>query len=451
MTLDELNSVNVNDPAAVKALQGFLRSRGYYSGPIDGKWGGGTIEGVKTLRGDLQTQARTKLETAEAGVETEREKNSWSRFAQEFGPYGVGAVGGGVAGYGMTRKFDAVDARRADEVSRLAKAKDINPVIAENRLKTINRGRVMRAGTQFVGPAAMLGAAQFTRDVIAPNVDEGTRRYVDLAANAEQGAGIGMAAMLAKDAITRTSKVDAVDDARIRSRAAEARGDPYTVSSKAAAPGKAVSQADAATEARLAGLRARTASDLRTELRAAKLPVTGVKEDLVQRLAKLPKASLLAPFAAGAIAYDAETGDAEAAGASEAEAQGRGAVAGAGAAGATYGVMKAAPRIAGAMARSPLGRVAMRALPVAGGALAAYDIGSYVAESARPAPKTDAFAQRYAETHPEFNPGEAVMERAQARQAARMAKSDDDFDAQLAAFVQAVEEHNASLGDMGAP
>lgn len=461
MTLDELNRIDVGSPDQVKALQNFLKSRGYYNGAIDGKWGGGTVEGVKSLRTDLQGEAQTKLKTAEAGAETERQKSSWSRFGQEFGPYGVGAVGGAAAGYGMTRKFNATDTKNADEVARLAKAtpKTVNPVIAENRLNSINRGRMIRGGTQFAAPAAMLGAAQFTRDVIAPNVDESTRRYVDLAANAEQGAGIGMAGMLAKDVITRSSKIDAVDDAVIRSRAAEARGDPYTISKKT----PDTPESPKVDPARMAELRAKRAADLKTEAKAAGLHVSGTKEDLVRRIAeagqqptsakpkgRLPrgKSGLLMPFAMGGLAYDAASSDAEAAGDSAGEAQGKGIAAGLGAAGATAAVPYAISKLPEA-----LGRAANAGgpgfAPSTVDALTDYSpddlargrnaLARYLPSGLRGGAVEDAYQMaQVPERNPERSPLAAVND--------RTASADADFDAELAAFIQAIEEHNSGVG-----
>jgi hypothetical protein len=236
----------------------------------------------------------------------------------------------------------------------------------------------------------------------------------------------------------------------------------------------------------MAELRAKRAADLRTEAKAAGLHVSGTKEDLVRRLADAPaqtakpkrlpkgKAGLLAPFAAGAIAYDAATEDAEAAGLSEAATQGRGVAAGAGAAGLTVGAAKLAPYAANAMSKAALGRVALRAVPPAAAALTAYDIGNYMAQGATPAPENDAFAEQYAKTHPRFDPDEARTARMSARQAVRMpmeraaglevpnirpgaavtaernaVANSGDFDAMLAEFVRAVEEHNAGVGNYG--
>jgi hypothetical protein len=184
--------------------------------------------------------------------------------------------------------------------------------------------------------------------------------------------------------------------------------------------------------------------------------------------------STLLPIAAGAMAYDAVAGDAEASGADATTMRGRGALAGGVAAGTAYGGAKLAPYAANAISKSALGRVALRAVPPAAAALTAYDIGNYMAQGATPAPENDAFAEQYAKTHPRFDPDEARTARMSARQAVRMpmenaasldipnirpgaavtaernaVANSGDFDAMLAEFVRAVEEHNAGVGNYG--
>jgi hypothetical protein len=483
MTLDELNRVDVNDPAQVKALQNFLKSRGYYSKGLDGKWGGDTVEAVKALRGDLQAESVNRRAEAEARAAENSPAAEATRAATKFGPYVAGAgIGYGIS-RGMKKGFDAKDVEQKGVVSRLAADKSVNPIIAEQSLKAENRKRMMRTGAQFLAPAALAGISEVTRRYIAPQFqDERTREYVNLGATAEQAAGGTLAVKQLIDLGTRSSPNDPVDEARIRSRAAEARGDPYTVSAKAKSPAAAPSGPD---PARMAELRAKRVADLRAEAKAMSLHSSGTKDDLVRRIAEAPpaattakpkrlpkgKAGLLAPFAAGAIAYDAATEDAEAAGLGEAETQGRGVAAGAGAAGLTAGASKLAPYAISAASKSMLGRAALRAVPPAAAALTAYDIGNYVGQSATPAPENDAFAEQYAKTHPRADPDAMVTQRMQARQAARMpmenasrlevppirpgaaitaernaVMNSGDFDAMLGEFMRAVEEHNAGIG-----
>jgi len=157
--------------------------------------------------------------------------------------------------------------------------------------------------------------------------------------------------------------------------------------------------------------------------------------------------SVLLPVAAGAMAYDAASSEAEAAGATPAEATGRGALAGGAAAGTTYGISKLAPYAMDAISKTPLGRVAARALPPAAAALTAYDIGNMAAEeNARP----DTMLHGPEEGTMPATPGNPqFMARQQAL--ARQTRGGDDFDAQLAAFIQAVEEHNAGAGEPYGP
>lgn len=457
MTLDELNQINVNDPAAIKALQTFLRSRGYYSGAVDGKWGGATIEGVKALRGDLQTESANRRGEAEAQAQTEAARNSPARMAKEAGPYAGGALAGLLTGRAISRKNAAADAALGAEVQAMPGNRQIRPTAAEATMDRRMADRRMRPARQALAPAAMFGLAEATRRYIKPNMDEEARPYVDMAANAEQGVGVGLAGMVAKDAFFGKNPIPADTEALIRSRAAEARGDPQTVSARPAnAPAP-----DAAREARMAGLRARTAKDLRTDARAAGLPVSGTKDDLVRRLADAPqaaakgtkaprgKAGVLFPLIAGGVAYDAASSDAEAAGLDEETQMQRGALAGGAAAAGTAGISRLAPYVADAVSKSPIGRAALRAVPVVGGALTAYDLGNYMAQSARPAPESDAFAEQYARTHPRLDPQAIASERAAARQAIRSQAAADTFDSDMQAFFDAIDEHNAAIPAYG--
>jgi len=225
MTLDELNKIDVNDPNQVKALQNFLKSRGYYNGAIDGKWGGGTIDGVKSLRTDLRNDAEVRRDTAVAGAEAEKAKSSWGRFAQEFGPYGGGAAGGLLAGYGIMKSNAAQDKALGEEVRRMPANKKISPIAAEKTLDARMSARRWRTGKQLLNPAAAFGLAEVTRRYIKPNVSEQIQPYVDLSASAEQGVGGGLAFMAVKDALSSKNPVLADTEALIRLRAAEARGD----------------------------------------------------------------------------------------------------------------------------------------------------------------------------------------------------------------------------------
>lgn len=460
MTLDELNRIDVNDPNQVKALQNFLKSRGYYSKGIDGKWGGDTIEAVKSLRGDLQTESGNRRVEAESRAAENSPAAEATRAATKFGPYVAGAgIGYGIS-RGINKRFDAKDLEQKGVVSRLATDKAVNPIIAEQSLKGENRKRLMRTGSQFLAPAALAGISELTRRYVAPQFpDEKTREYVNLSATAEQAAGGTLAVKQLIDLSTRSSPNDPVDEARIRSRAAEARGDPYTVSAKAKA---ATPVPDAPDPARMAELRAKRVTELRTEAKAMGLRTSGLKDDIARRIAEAPpstatakpkrlpkgKAGLLAPFAAGAIAYDAASSDAEAAGDTPMEAGGKGALAGFGAAGMTAAVPYALSKLPASVGRA----VATGGPALAGGTVEAMTdyspteqlqgrvaLGSYLPEWAQSAPIREAHEMAQV---PERNP---------ARPRAGMFEESkgDDFDAMLADFVRAVEEHNSGVGNYG--
>src|SRR5687767_2394885 len=100
MDLEKLNSIDTTKADDVKALQSFLKTRGYYNGPIDGKWGGGTTEGAGKLREDLKESAKTSLATELAKTEGVKAANDptarLTKMATEFGPW-VGGAGIGLA------------------------------------------------------------------------------------------------------------------------------------------------------------------------------------------------------------------------------------------------------------------------------------------------------------------------------------------------------------------
>ncbi len=465
MTLDELNKVDVNSPEQVKALQNFLKSRGYYNGGIDGKWGGGTIEAVKSLRTDLQTESTNATRQTEAKASENSAGAQATRFATKFGPYALGVGTGMLAGSKIAGSLDAKDAELKDTAARLAKAKDVNPIIAERTLDTGNRRRLTRSGTQFLAPAALLGMSEVTRRYIAPQFDdEKTREYVNLGATAEQAAGGTLAVKQLFNLPKRSSPVDPVDEARIRSRAAEARGDPYTISNKPAPAG----EAPKVDPARLAELRAKRAADLRTEAKAAGLHVSGTKEDLVRRIAEAPppaqsapakagrtprgKAGLLAPFAAGALAYDAATSDAEAAGVDPVDARMRGVTAGAGAAGITAAVPYAISKLPEVVGRAA-STASVGLAPGGIDAMTDYSedelaqgrnmLARYLPSWARAGAVEEAYqASLVPERNPRFAARQAGVE-------ARGEGQGNDFDAHLQAFIDAVNEHNGGVDGYG--
>jgi len=194
--------------------------------------------------------------------------------------------------------------------------------------------------------------------------------------------------------------------------------------------------------------------------------VSGTKDDLVRRIAEAPapaakpkgrlprgKGGLLAPFAAGAIAYDATVNDAEAAGEPVAEAQGKGLLAGVGAAGATAAVPYAISKLPESIGRAAgAGGPGFAASTV--DAMTDYSrdelaqgrnmLARYLPSGLRAGAVEDAYQMAQV---PERNP----MSARRAGMEARSQGGGDDFDAQLAAFIQAVEEHNAGIGDAYGP
>jgi len=464
MTLDELNQINVSDPEAVKALQTFLRSRGYYSGKVDGKWQDKTIEGVKTLRGDLQQQASTQRDTAVAGAETEKAKNSPLRIAQEAGPYAGGTAAGVATGYGLSRMNKASDVDISTGVSNALADKKTSPIIAERVMDQRMNARRWRAAGQSLFPAIGFGGAELTRRYIKPNMEESTRPYVDMAANAEQGFGAGTALMVAKNAVSDVfgkNPVPLDQEAALRTRAAEARGDPYTISDKAKT---ATTATPALDPTRMAELRGKRAADLRTEAKAAGLHVSGTKEDLVRRIAEAPataakpagrlprgKGGVLFPLMAGAVAYDAETSDAEAAGIDPVNAKRRSVLAGATAAGATAAVPYATSKLPEAMG------TAARAtgpglVPSTVDAMTDYSpedlaqgrntLARYLPSAMRGGAVEDAYQMAQV---PERSPARTQLLASANPGAARQ----DDFDTHLQAFLDAIEEHNSGFGGGG--
>lgn len=159
--------------------------------------------------------------------------------------------------------------------------------------------------------------------------------------------------------------------------------------------------------------------------------------------------SFLLPAAVGAGVYDAlaNPAEAEVAKAAEAPSRATAAAAGTAAAGGTYGAGKLAGYALDAVRNTPLGRFAARAMPAAGAALTAYDLGNMaVEENARP----DTMLHGPEEGTMPATPGNPqFMARQQAL--ARHTRGGGDFDAQLAAFIQAVEEHNAGMGEPYGP
>lgn len=346
MDLDKLNAVDTKNPAAVKELQEFLKTRGYYTGPIDGKWGGGTTEGAGKLRTDLMETAKTARDTAVANQETNSPLNNALRGVTEFGPYAGGAALGAWAGHkgakGMSSRWD----RDAAQTKALASDPKISGVAGEAKMSSMRGARNAITGSQFLAPAALLGSAEYIRGHIAPKFEGETQKWINLGANADQGAGLGLAAHQLFDLKNRiASPADAADEARIETRAAAERNPaaPATTrpnSERLIAAAKAAGATGKLTKATAAEYLAKNVTDANRAAVAAELGVTKGQQvaSTVKKLLAKPGASMIvAPLIGASVAYDAASGEAEAAGATPGEARTQGAVAGTGAAGLTAG------------------------------------------------------------------------------------------------------------------
>lgn len=492
MDLEQLNKIDTSNAAQVKELQIFLKTRGYYSGPIDGKWGGGTTEGAVKLRTELTTAANTARDTETAKTEGIKAANDptarLTKMATEFGPWAVGVGAGIGTGIGVAKKFNKEDRLQSEAASRLAKARDITPQAGREGLTRMDSRRAWRSGKQFLGPAAFGGAGAFTSEVIAPrfNDDPETKKYINLAATTENAAGAGLASKQLLDLALRGDPIDQEDRARIMSRSApppsatpdapilRTPADRLTSAARAAgATGKLTKQTAADY----------LANNVTPENRAAVATELGVGPgqkiaSAVKKLSLSRKPSvLIGPSIAAGVAYDAASSEAEAAGATPGEARTRGAVAGTGAAAVTGGAMYGASKL------PRLGR----ALGPAANALAAYSYAdeakgfrdamppeerggpSSLLSHAMPAAMRGARDVASIASAPgrlrdaavsAFTPGNATPEETQGSiypeaapaspyaeaQPARAASGDQRFDDALQAWLGLIQEHNSSIG-----
>ncbi len=385
MNLEKLNSLDINNAGQVKELQQFLKSRGYYNGPIDGKWGGGTTDGAVKLRTDLTNTANTARDTAVANQQANDPTNNAIKGATEIAPYAVGFGGGAWAGHKGAKYLKEKNTAAAGEISQIAGNPKISGAEGERSIVEARSARNKRAGLQFLAPGALFASAEGMRRYVAPIMGPTPedQKWINLGANADQGAGIGLTVHQLAGLRNQVGPVGALpDEALIRTRAAAERAPK-----PAAAPPNALPPPDAPVlrpnsdrliaAARAAGavgkLNKTTAvayltTNVTEANRAAVATELGVKpgqrlSSVVKSLASKPGvSSIVAPIIAGGIAYDAATGDAEAAGATPGQARARGAAAGAGAAaltgGAVYGLNKLAQ----------VAPMASNALSIAGGA-----------------------------------------------------------------------------------
>lgn len=335
------------DLAKVKAAQTQLQALGYDIVP-DGRLGAKTSAAVGELRksiSDAQTNIRLGKEAAAREAENDP-TNQLTKMATEFGPWAAGVTTGVGTGLYTGKKFNAEDLAQKQSGSALAKAMDIKPEASRNALKRLDQRRVSRGAKQFLGPASLFGAGAFTSEVVAPRFEDQpeTQKWINLAATTENAAGAGMAAKQLYDLGTRKDPIDPLDRARIESRAMptptqvspalqEALESPKqkapagppmrhsdrlkkTATAAGAKPGKTKS---ANVEAIKKNLTAQNMPDVAESLN---LPRTASRSTILQRLREISNVGgkYVWPAMAGAIAYDAVLGDAEAAGEPEIEA-----------------------------------------------------------------------------------------------------------------------------------
>lgn len=339
------------DRAKVKAAQQQLQALGYDLGPdgADGGLGPATGQAVKAFREDITNAAERLTRGSEARArEAENDPtNQLTKMATKFGPWLGGATIGAGAGLYTGKKFNIEDAAQKQSGSALAKAMDIKPEASQNALNRLDKRRMSRGAKQFMGPAAMFGLGGFTSEVVAPRFEDSpeTQEWINLAASTENAIGGGMAAKMLHDLGTRKDPIDPLDRARIESRAmptpaqvspavqqalaspqAKAPSDPpmrhsdrlkkKTAPAAGVKPGKTKA---ATVEAIKKNLTAQNMPDVAESLN---LPRTASRSTILQRLREISNVGgkYVWPAMAGAIAYDAVLGDAEAAGEPEIEA-----------------------------------------------------------------------------------------------------------------------------------
>jgi hypothetical protein len=408
MDLEKLNSINTNDPAQVKALQQFLKSRGYYTGPIDGKWGGGTTTATVKLRDELRDERKDTRATAEANAEANSPKARLTKMATEFGPWAVGVGGGIGTGLYTASKATKEDKRLGESAKRLAQNKALTPAAAQEGLRGIDQRRTARSVKQFLAPAALGAMGAFTSEVVAPRFkdDPETEKWINHAATAENAAGASLASKQLLDVALRGDPVDPEDRALIASRS----GAP-NVPSGGTPPPNAPPAPKPNSQRLIAAARAAGATGKLTKTSAAAYLATNVTDanraavakelgvgpgqkiaSAVKRLAsKAGSSSILLPLAAGAYAAGEAGSEARAEGAGAGETAARSGVAGAAAGGLAAGAVAGMNKLAEVGARyAPTAmRVAGRFAGPVGVGLAAHDVVQGVNRLAHLSPPQD--------------------------------------------------------------
>jgi hypothetical protein len=398
------------DPKKVKEAQVALQALGYPVKP-DGKLGDATSKAVADYRTDAANTANTARDTKVAEAEGKKAENDpinrLTKLGTEVLPYGVGVGIGTGVGHVFGKEFKKLDEKSGRQVSNLAQASDIDPVVKEKQMNRLMGGRTARNTAQFAAPALLAGAGYATREFIAPQFsDPGARDIVNSVGTGENAAAATLGVHQTVSSLLRGSPYDQTDVARIRSdalpdeqrRVSPPRSRPLQTIDIPAEPPRAQLPAPAAQAApeppqqhsqRLrqaataagakpgrtkeanykAFAKSMTPENMPEVAKALNLPADVDRRTILQRAREMTKsggkASWLLPLAAGGLAYSAAQDGAEAAGGSPGSQAGA-ATAAATAAGTAYGankLLQAVPRVA------PV-------LNVAGAGLAAYDNAS---------------------------------------------------------------------------
>ena len=343
---DDLQEIIANlssgDPAQIKAAQGKLQALGYDISP-DGQIGPKTSAAVGEFRKFVSDTAERGVRSQETQLDLQRTDpvNRALKMGTEALPYAIGAGVGYGTSQGLKKGFDDADKAMGESADRLAASRRVSPEAAQNQLRKMQRGRTVRTAGQFLAPATFLGAAEATRDYIAPQFeDPGTREAINLLATGEQAAGITLGAKQMIDLLRRNNPIDPETEAALRSRVEPNRllrnqpdapsfspaprqlpskassGPPMrhsdrlkqTVIATGAKPGKTKAANVGAIKKNL------TAQNMPDVAESLNLPRTASRSTILQRLREISKTGgkYIWPLMAGVVAYDAVTGDAEA-------------------------------------------------------------------------------------------------------------------------------------------
>lgn len=431
-----------------KKGQQHLKAGGFYTGPIDGKVGPGTTDAVAGFR--QWYERKQERENATPYLDA----------AREYGPLAAGLPAGYYLSGKLSGKLDDLDRTRKDQLSTLAQRSDLDPKEADRVARRRGLyargpgGQAARFGKRLLLPGAFLGMSEFTRDQAEalPEDDPLRENVLEPLAIGERYAAAGATAQALKDAATSGEKTDAVDEATLRSRARETRkpgimarvlmrnrsAEPQVTASSSSSMAQALADSERApstkmrnsdrvykaaqaarvpgranmnTTQRIEAVRKRI-NDLSPTERADVAEALGesrkgpnLTKRITNALDRVSKPGVSA--IAGAMAYDAIRGDAEArpveAGSGQMAQSGPSmaeALAGAtAAAGGTYASMKGTEKLGAMASRYAPGvaRVAGRAFPPAAAALTAYDLYNLAQEHQ---PETEAGTGRVARREP---------------------------------------------------